>query len=379
MFLITHDLDTLHAICDRVAVLADKQGDRGRHDPRAARDATIRGSRNTSTARAGARRKVGFAARARRNGKSVDKPSTGEGIGQGDGNAGKPRLGRGGHPAAARAAGGVLRLAGRSSAAATSKEYDIFFKQSVGGLANGSEVTFSGVPAGQVDDDRAVGARIPSFVRVRIEVDEDMPILVGTTATISGELHRGLDDPARRRGAAARRRSLRDHRVPEGVPVIPPEARRARRDPRQRAAAARAAGDADRPADAAAVGREPGLDHRHPRQHRPDERAARRHGAPRSRATLTELKGTLRAGDRDARRVRRHAAHDRHAARRGRHRASPRELRATLSSAQRRGDRARGDDERRAPRGARDDQTTLPAAERRDPGPARAPARRCAC
>ena len=25
MFLITHDLDTLHAICDRVAVLADKK------------------------------------------------------------------------------------------------------------------------------------------------------------------------------------------------------------------------------------------------------------------------------------------------------------------------------------------------------------------
>ena len=33
VFLITHDLDTLHAICDRVAVLADKQGDCGRNDP----------------------------------------------------------------------------------------------------------------------------------------------------------------------------------------------------------------------------------------------------------------------------------------------------------------------------------------------------------
>jgi phospholipid/cholesterol/gamma-HCH transport system ATP-binding protein len=31
VFLITHDLDTLHAICDRVAVLADKRGDRGRY------------------------------------------------------------------------------------------------------------------------------------------------------------------------------------------------------------------------------------------------------------------------------------------------------------------------------------------------------------
>ena len=32
VFLITHDLDTLYAICDRVAVLADQQGDRGRND-----------------------------------------------------------------------------------------------------------------------------------------------------------------------------------------------------------------------------------------------------------------------------------------------------------------------------------------------------------
>ena len=32
---------------------------------------------------------------------------------------------------------------------ANRKEYDIFFEQSVGGLANGSEVTFQGVPAGE--------------------------------------------------------------------------------------------------------------------------------------------------------------------------------------------------------------------------------------
>ena len=32
VFLITHDLDTLHAICDRVAVLADKKGSGGRND-----------------------------------------------------------------------------------------------------------------------------------------------------------------------------------------------------------------------------------------------------------------------------------------------------------------------------------------------------------
>ena len=33
---------------------------------------------------------------------------------------------------------------------ADQKEYDIFFKQSVDGLAKGSEVAFSGVPAGQI-------------------------------------------------------------------------------------------------------------------------------------------------------------------------------------------------------------------------------------
>ena len=33
VFLITHDLDTLHAICDRIAVLADKRVIGGRNDP----------------------------------------------------------------------------------------------------------------------------------------------------------------------------------------------------------------------------------------------------------------------------------------------------------------------------------------------------------
>ena len=33
VFLITHDLDTLHAICDRIAVLADKKVGGGRNDP----------------------------------------------------------------------------------------------------------------------------------------------------------------------------------------------------------------------------------------------------------------------------------------------------------------------------------------------------------
>ena len=75
----------------------------------------------------------------------------------------------------------IVWLAGLSEG--STKQYDIFFEQSVDGLANGSQVTFSGVPVGQVTlielwEDQ------PEFVRIRIDIDEKVPILVGTTATI---------------------------------------------------------------------------------------------------------------------------------------------------------------------------------------------------
>ncbi|MGZ9927691.1 MlaD family protein, partial [Escherichia coli] len=60
-----------------------------------------------------------------------------------------------------------------------------FFQQSVEGLANGSQVSFAGVPAGQVKQ-IALWEKDPQFVRVRIAVNEEVPILVGTTATIQG-------------------------------------------------------------------------------------------------------------------------------------------------------------------------------------------------
>ena len=47
------------------------------------------------------------------------------------------------------------------------KEYDIFFKQSVAGLANGSSVSFAGVPVGQ-GRDISLWDTDPEFVRVRI-------------------------------------------------------------------------------------------------------------------------------------------------------------------------------------------------------------------
>lgn len=64
------------------------------------------------------------------------------------------------------------------------REYDIFFKQSVDGLNQGSTVAFSGVPSGQVED-ISVWKRDPKFVRVRISVKDDTPVVIGTTATIS--------------------------------------------------------------------------------------------------------------------------------------------------------------------------------------------------
>ena len=63
------------------------------------------------------------------------------------------------------------------------KRYDIFFKE-VSGLAVGSQVQFSGVPVGAVEGIHLMPQN-PEFVRVRIQVGEEVPILRGTTATAS--------------------------------------------------------------------------------------------------------------------------------------------------------------------------------------------------
>lgn len=64
-------------------------------------------------------------------------------------------------------------------------EYDIFFKQSVDGLTEGTTINYAGVPAGQISQIELWPAD-PSFVRVRIEVEKKVKILQGTTATIQG-------------------------------------------------------------------------------------------------------------------------------------------------------------------------------------------------
>ena len=97
------------------------------------------------------------------------------------------------------------------------REYDIFFAQSVGGLAEGSQVTFSGVPAGQVTNIELWPAD-PGFVRVRVSLNENIPVLQGTVASISssftGVSNVTLDGAVR--GAPP---IMEDG--PEGVPVIP--------------------------------------------------------------------------------------------------------------------------------------------------------------
>lgn len=103
------------------------------------------------------------------------------------------------------------------------KEYDIFFQQSVGGLADGSTVAFAGVPVGRVSQIK-LWRKDPEYVRVRIKVKDDVPILVGTTATISfsftGVSTLNLDGA--RRGAPPI--TCKTTACPEGVPVIPPAA-----------------------------------------------------------------------------------------------------------------------------------------------------------
>lgn len=68
---------------------------------------------------------------------------------------------------------------------ASESEFDILFPQSVDGLAKGSAVTYSGVPSGQVKDIEFYRPD-PRYVRVRIAVRPDTPVLQGTYATVQG-------------------------------------------------------------------------------------------------------------------------------------------------------------------------------------------------
>lgn len=113
----------------------------------------------------------------------------------------------------------VIWLAGFSGQA--SKAYDIYFSKSISGMAKGSPVQFNGVPVGKITQ-ISLQPKNPQFVRVRISVNDDVPILQGTTAGIEGVGFTGVSQIqliGAMQGAAAITAI-----GPDGVPVIPPRA-----------------------------------------------------------------------------------------------------------------------------------------------------------
>ena len=103
-------------------------------------------------------------------------------------------------------------------------EYDIFFKQAVDGLSKGSAVNYSGVPVGQVTKIE-LWDKDPGFVRVRISVDKEVAIRVGTTATMQGSFtgvsNLQLEGASKDAPLLVCTDANRLAACPEGVPVIP--------------------------------------------------------------------------------------------------------------------------------------------------------------
>src|SRR5689334_23592546 len=110
----------------------------------------------------------------------------------------------------------IVWLAGLSNK--QTKCYDIYFSQGVGGLNKGSNVSFSGVPVGQVTKISLLPNR-PDFVWVRIDVDQQTPVLQGTTAQIHGVGFTGVSEI--QLAGAERGRNPIDQVGPQGCPVIP--------------------------------------------------------------------------------------------------------------------------------------------------------------
>lgn len=110
----------------------------------------------------------------------------------------------------------IVWLAGLSNKA--TKCYDIYFAEGVGGLNKGSNVSFSGVPVGQVSKISLLPNR-PEFVWVRVEVDEQTPVLQGTSAQIHGVGFTGVSEI--QLTGAERGRPAIEQMGPQGCPVIP--------------------------------------------------------------------------------------------------------------------------------------------------------------
>lgn len=98
------------------------------------------------------------------------------------------------------------------------QRFDIFFRQSINGLAVGSPVAFNGVPVGKIDQIKLL-PDTPQFVRVRISVAEDVPVLRGTTAAVEGVGFTGVSQ-IQLTGAMQGADPIVE-KGPYGVPVIP--------------------------------------------------------------------------------------------------------------------------------------------------------------
>lgn len=96
--------------------------------------------------------------------------------------------------------------------------YDIYFSQGVGGLNKGSNVTFSGVPVGTIQKISLLPNR-PEFVWVQIEVDEQTPVLQGTTAQIKGVGFTGVSEI--QLDGAVKGTPPITQIGPQGCPVVP--------------------------------------------------------------------------------------------------------------------------------------------------------------
>ena len=118
----------------------------------------------------------------------------------------------------------IVWLAGLSNK--TTKCYDIYFAQGVGGLNKGSNVSFSG-RARRAGEKISLLPNRPEFVWVRIEVDDQTPVLQGTTAEIHGVGFTGASE-IQLDGAVARAPRDRPGR-PAGLPGHPRQRGRSQR------------------------------------------------------------------------------------------------------------------------------------------------------
>jgi phospholipid/cholesterol/gamma-HCH transport system substrate-binding protein len=109
----------------------------------------------------------------------------------------------------------IVWLAGLS--AGSTKCYDIYFP-AVGGINKGSNVSFSGVPVGQVKKLSLLPNR-PEVVWVRIEVDQATPVLEGTSAEIHSVSLAGANEI--QLNGAERGRPAITQVGPQGCPVVP--------------------------------------------------------------------------------------------------------------------------------------------------------------